>query len=121
MKKIVTLILLQTSWLITIAQSKSFEGTVVYKTEVKSKEEGTGETGTKGGEGPKSKGQTGKPGTEEGPGSSQKPGEKGTKPEGGKPGAGEGSQGGPPKNLERDPSKPDVLADILRRHAPAAK
>ena len=41
MKRIVTFILLLTTGLFTIAQSKNFEGTVVYKTEIKSKEEGT--------------------------------------------------------------------------------
>lgn len=44
MKKIVTFALLQTIGLITFAQSKkSFEGTVVYKIGIKSKEEGTTE------------------------------------------------------------------------------
>jgi len=43
MKKIVPFILLHTIGLITFAQSKNFEGTVAFKTEVKSKEEGTTE------------------------------------------------------------------------------
>lgn len=71
----------------------------------KSNDEGDGETGTKGGKGPKSERPTGKPGSEEGAGSKSQPGGEGTKPDPTKAGGKDGSKSGPPTNLTRDPNK----------------
>lgn len=80
----------------------------------KSNEEGKGETGPKAGKGEKSERPTGQSGKEEGPGSGQKPGEKGTKPDGSKSGEGAGNKAGQPMNPQRDPSKGRPSGDIAR-------